>query len=154
MTDLKHVSDWFRAAADIEAETPITVGATTVGPEGRVERSGTTSLALGKLVELRRRQCRLSPEALAAQADVDLEDVVSIERGGGEIPEPRTVHQIASVLKLPEHRLFELAGLVKPRDGRLREATVRFAARSESIEELRPEELAALEEYVKVLAES
>lgn len=154
MTDLNRVSDWFRSAADVEAETPITVGATTVGPEGRVERNGTTSLALGKLVELRRRQCRLSAEALATEANVDLEDVVSIERGEGGIPEPRTVHQIAGVLKLPEKRLFELAGLVKPRDGRFREATVQFAARSESLEELRPEELAALEEYVKVLAES
>ncbi len=79
---------------------------------------------------------------------------MNIERGEGFVPEPRTVHQIAQVLKLPERRLLELAGLTEVRDRRLREATVRFAARSEPIEELRPEELEALEEYVKVLAES
>lgn len=35
-------SDSFRAAADIEAETPITVGATTVGPDGRLSNSQLT----------------------------------------------------------------------------------------------------------------
>jgi len=35
MAKLTQINDLFRAAADIEAETPITVGATTVGPEGR-----------------------------------------------------------------------------------------------------------------------
>ena len=36
MTKFNQISDLFRAAADIEAETPITVGATTVGPDGRL----------------------------------------------------------------------------------------------------------------------
>jgi transcriptional regulator with XRE-family HTH domain len=155
MATFTRIADSFRAAADIEAETPITVGATTVGPEGRFsDRGASGPLALAKLVELRRRQCRLTAEDLATRADVDLADVVNIERGEGFVPEPRTVHQIAQVLKLPERRLLELAGLTEVRDRRLREATVRFAARSEPIEELRPEELEALEEYVKVLAES
>ncbi len=34
MATFTRITDSFRAAADIEAETPITVGATTVGPEG------------------------------------------------------------------------------------------------------------------------
>src|SRR2546430_1536968 len=38
MGKLTQINDLFRAAADIEAETPITVGATTVGPEGRFSR--------------------------------------------------------------------------------------------------------------------
>jgi len=36
MTTFIQISDRLRAAADIEAETPITVGATTVGPDGRL----------------------------------------------------------------------------------------------------------------------
>jgi hypothetical protein len=36
MTKLNPITELFRAAADIEAETPITVGATTIGPEGRL----------------------------------------------------------------------------------------------------------------------
>jgi HTH-type transcriptional regulator, competence development regulator len=155
MAQLTHMGDRFRAAAEIEARTPITVGATTVGPEGNLSGKGVPrSLALAKLVELRRRQCRLSPEDLASQADVDLEDVVSIERGEGRVPEPRTVHQIAQVLNLPERCLLQLAGFVEAKDVRFRKATIRFAARSEPTADLLPEELEALEEYVKVLAES
>jgi len=155
MTDLKRISDWFLAAAEVEAETPITVGATTVGPQGRLaERSRTEGLALAKLVELRRRQRGLSTLDLATQAGVDLEEVVSIEQGGVSVLEPRTVHQIARVLSLPERRLLELAGLAEAHDRHVREATVRFTARSEPIEALRPEELEALEEFVKVLVES
>jgi transcriptional regulator with XRE-family HTH domain len=155
MANFTQISELFRVAADIEAETPVTVGATTVGPEGRFSGRGVSGpFALAKLVELRRRQCRLTVEALASRADVDLEDVMTIERGEGLSPEPRTVHQIAQVLNLPKRRLLELAGLAESRDHRIREATVRFAARSEPIEELSPEELEALEEYVKVLAES
>ncbi|HKI37051.1 MAG TPA: hypothetical protein VKA46_34680 [Gemmataceae bacterium] len=50
--------------------------------------------------------------------------------------------------------LLELAGFVEARDSRLREATVRFAAHSEPVADLLPEEREALEEYVKALAES
>lgn len=38
MGNFAQINDLFRAAADIEAETPITVGATTVGPDGRFSR--------------------------------------------------------------------------------------------------------------------
>lgn len=36
MKEFTHINDLFRAAADIEADTPITAGATTVGPGGRL----------------------------------------------------------------------------------------------------------------------
>lgn len=40
MAKFTHISDLFRAAAEIEAQTPITVGATTVGPEGHLADRG------------------------------------------------------------------------------------------------------------------
>lgn len=155
MTNAALASELFLAAAEIEAQTPITVGVSAIAPEGRSGHRGVSGRhVFARLIELRRRQMRLSLETLASQADVALEEIVSIERSEGMVPEPRTVHQLAQVLELPERRLRELAGLMEVRDGKFREATVRFAARSESVEELRPEELEALEEYVKVLAET
>ncbi len=35
MAEIPEISDLFLAAAEIEAETPITVGANMVGPDGR-----------------------------------------------------------------------------------------------------------------------
>jgi len=154
MAQLTYIGKRFRAGAEIEATTPIMVGAASRGTAGRVsDRGGSSGLAFAKLVELRRRQYGLSAEALADKAAIDLEEVVNIERGEGIVPEPRTVRQLAQVLQLPERKLQQLAGLVEAKDNRLREATVRFAARSEPVENLLPEEQEALEEFVKLLAE-
>jgi transcriptional regulator with XRE-family HTH domain len=152
MADLKNVSEWFREAAETEANTPITAGLTRVGEVRYPKHGRIESVALAKLIELRRRQCGLSTEELAMQADVNLEDVVNIERGEGAVPELRTVRQIVFVLKLPEKRVLQLAGLSESRDRHLREATVEFAARAEPVEKLTPEEHKALEEFVSFLA--
>lgn len=39
MAKFNQINDLFQAAADVESETPITVGATTVGPEGRFSKT-------------------------------------------------------------------------------------------------------------------
>jgi len=46
-----------------------------------------------------------------------------------------------------------LAGLLQVKDFGLQQASVRFAARSEPMEDVSPEEHAAFEEYVKFLNE-
>jgi hypothetical protein len=146
---------WLRSKAAEEDNGIVSVGG-LVCALARSEEGSKAPLAervaLAKLVELRRRQYRLSAEDLAEKAAVDLEDVLSIERGEGIVPGPQVVHRLAQALELPEPRLRELAGLVLARDARLREATVRFAARSEPVALLLPEERAALEEFVGVLA--
>ena len=48
---------------------------------------------------------------------------------------------------------MQLAGLSQPKDARLSEEAIRFAARSEPIEELNDVERAALEAFVSVLSE-
>ena len=75
---------WLRAKAEEEDNGIVSAG----GLVCALARSETESkvhlterVALAKLVELRRRQYRLSAEDLARKADVDLADVVSIERG-------------------------------------------------------------------------
>jgi HTH-type transcriptional regulator, competence development regulator len=148
---------WLRAKAEEENNGIVSVGGLVCALAKSEEESKAhlaERVALAKLVELRRRQYRLSVEDLAKKADVDLEDVVSIERGEGTVPEPRTVHRLAQALELPERRLLELAGLVQAKDARFRKATVRFAARSEPVANLLPEEQEALEEFVGLLAES
>jgi hypothetical protein len=112
----------------------------------------TERTALAQLVEWQRRRLRLTVEQLAAQADVEIEDILIIEQGG-EKTEPRTVYKLSQALKLPCEKLMLLAGLVSERDQRLERAAVRFAARSAPIEALSREQTEALEEFVKILAE-
>ena len=110
-------------------------------------------LAFARLIELSRRGLRFSVEELAGKADVDVSELVGIEEGKCD-PEPRTIFKLAAVLRVPQEKLLELSGLTKARDRRLNDAAIRFAARSERMDELSTEEETALREFVKILAES
>jgi len=111
-------------------------------------------VAFARLVELSRRKQRLTVEQLAEKADVDVSQLIEIEEGESVSPEPRTVYKLAQVLNFPQDRMMVMSGLARTRDRHLTEATVRFAARSEPVSILSPEEEEALQEYVKVLVES
>ena len=112
-------------------------------------------VALAKLVELRRRQYRLSAEDLSRKADVDLEDIVSIERGEGTVPaEPRTMQCLARPSSCPSKGSSSWRDSCRRRTRAFRKATVRFAAQSEPVANLLPQEQAALEEFVGLLAGS
>ena len=111
-----------------------------------------TQVAFGKLVELSRRQRGLNREQLAREADIDVAELLGIERGKTTTVEPRTVFKLAQVLRLPAPRLMELAGLAIRNDHRLDAAAVRFAACSEPVDKLSSDEQRALQEFVGTLA--
>lgn len=158
MARMNSDQNWLLRKAKEEANGFVCVGglAHTLGAaEARSQpahRAG--KHVFSRLVNLRRRELKLSVEQLAEKADVDLEELVDIEIGEFDTPEPRTVHQIARVLKLPEQKLMLLAGLTVSRDEQVNRAAVRFAARSDSIEKLSPAERDALEEFVRFLADA
>lgn len=108
---------------------------------------------LGQLIEYTRRRMGLSLEDLSKRASVALGELLAIERDNA-IPTPRALYQLAQHLDLPFGKLQELAGLAEPRDERLNEAALRFAARSEPTAQLSAAEREAYEEFIKVLAES
>ena len=105
---------------------------------------------LGQLIEYTRRQLGLSLEELSRRASVDLGELLAIERDNAT-PTPRALYQLAQYLHLPLGKLQELAGLAEPRDDRLTEAALRFAARSEPTAQLSATEREAYEEFIKVL---
>jgi transcriptional regulator with XRE-family HTH domain len=169
-----HVTrEWAREQAGIEPDDGITsvgglahrIGALeptrAPGREAVVRPSGAPPVwrdprrhSLGKLVELSRRRLRLSIEQLAAQADVDVAELLALERAGDVVPQTRTVRQVAGVLRVPVEPLLELAGLAPAESASLTESAVRFAARSESINDLSKEEEEALSWFVQELAKA
>ena len=104
-------------------------------------------------VKLARRERNLSLEQFAEKVDVDLVELLKIEKDEQYVPALRTVHQIATFLKVPEQKLMALAGLLKAKDAKFQSAALKFAANSEPVEKLSEEEHAALEEYIKFLCE-
>jgi len=67
------------------------------------------------------------------------------------LPEAETIRRLAQALSLPEERLLTLAGRNGATDSNIQEAAARFAARSEPIKQLSPEEREALQEFVQFL---
>src|ERR1017187_3448523 len=109
--------------------------------------------AFVRFVQLARRERKLTLDQFAEKVDIDLAELLKIEKDEQYTPAIRTVHKIAEFLNIPEKRLMVLAGLLRVKDVQFQKAALKFSASSEPVERLSQEEHAALEEYVKFLCE-
>lgn len=150
--------EWYLAQADREGTREIGAGNLEVQPTELVREkevnysaasTGTASPAFALLIRLKRLEHRWTFEKLAHEADVELAELLSIDRDN-VTPRPRTVIQLASALQLPATALKKLSGLTRP-DPVFQEQALQFAARSESMHDLRPEEKAALASFIAFL---
>jgi transcriptional regulator with XRE-family HTH domain len=153
--DINVTSAWVLARAEREPESGITSVGGLIGPvEGSRAALAMESsrLSLARFVELSRRKRQLSVEQLSERADVEVAELLAIENGEEFIPEPRTIYQLSRELGVKPEPLLELAGLVSVKQSRISDAAIRFAARSEPMAKLSPEEEKALHWFVKELA--
>lgn len=144
--------------AQIEGDAEIGAGHLAIDPvfdgdtSPGVERDDESSIVFGRLINLMRRQRRISLEQLAADADVTLTELVGIESDMHYRPALRTTYQLANYFHMPRTGFLELAGLTAQKNARLAEGAVRYAAPADSTAELTPEENAALKAFVAVLS--
>jgi hypothetical protein len=122
--------------------------------EGGIHREDdfVEAYAFGALVQLLRRDRKLTVDQLASAVQVGTPELISIELDPKYIPKPRTVFQISKYFGLPDRPLMKLANVTTTHNDRLRDAAVRFAASSSKVMELSREERAALAEFVQFLA--
>lgn len=157
---LERSKEWWMSRARREGDAVIGAGLLAFDPAPE-ERPLSASafpaeenrIAFGKFVNLMRRRRGLSMEQLADAAEVDASELLVIEDDLHHAPEPRTVYRLAQTFEVSQRRLMQLAGLTAVNDVGLRQEAVRFAARSESVQKLTPEESSALEAFVAVLSE-
>ncbi len=149
--------EWCMAKARLEEDAEVGVGLLALDPLAESPAphyEEEPQIAFSRFVRLMRRKKELTVEKLAEEADLDLGELVSIEENAHHRPEPRTVYQLAKAFGVPTKKLSELAGLVLARDSQFSQEAIRFAARSEPIEKLTPEENDALETFITVLSET
>lgn len=144
--------DWCKTMALREGDAEVGAGFIAVDPIIDGQTAPESRLALGRFVHLMRRQRKLSLEQLADDADVDVGELMSIEMDAHHLPDPRTIYQLANLFGVSPKKLMALSGLTKPKDISYVEEAVRYAARSESIEDLSAEEHAALDGLILVLS--
>ncbi|HEV2160450.1 helix-turn-helix transcriptional regulator [Bradyrhizobium sp.] len=158
---IERSKEWWMARARREGDAAVGAGLLAFDPAPD-ERPATiaqtaaaeeTRIAFGKFVNLMRRRRGLSMERLAEVAELDASELLVIENEVHYVPEPRTIFKLAQTFEVSQRRLMQLAGLAAANDAGLRQEAVRFAARSEAMHKLTPEENSALEAFVAVLSE-
>lgn len=157
---LERSKEWWMARARREGDSVIGAGLLAFDPEPDERRLNVqaavieeTRIAFGRFVKLMRRRRGLSLEQLAQAADLDTGELIEIEGDVHYVPEPRTVFKLAQTFEVSQQRLLQLAGLAVANDAGFRQEAVRFAARSESVQNLTNEENSALEAFIAVLSE-
>ncbi len=152
--------EWCLRMAQLEAEAggEISAGLLAVDPvftsqSATVEAQEETTIAFSRFIQLARRGRGLTVEKLAEDADVEITELISIEENGQHKPDLRTVYQLANYFGVQRANLLQIAGLTAPKDSHIVSEAVRFAARSESVAALTPEERSALDAFVSVLSE-
>lgn len=110
--------------------------------------------AFGMFVRMLRKKEGLTVADLARQVRVDEEELRAIERDLHHKPRPRTVHQIAQRFKIYPHRMLKLSGATVNTNLKVREEALRFAAKSDDINSLTPDEQKMLAEFVAYVNES
>ena len=152
--------EWCIRMAELEEDAEIGAGRLAIDPvfdseaaPVEVSDEDGPNIVFGRFVRLMRRRLGLSLEKLAVAADVDMAVLVEIENDPHHKPELRTAYQLANYFGVSRPGLMQVAGLTAPKDARLFNEAVRFAARSEPTTELTSEESAALEAFVAVLSE-
>jgi HTH-type transcriptional regulator, competence development regulator len=153
---------WLLKAALKEDKMPVSAGAFTFDmvandaeeKQMMVAEESCTYLSFGRLINLRRRERGLTLESLAEMVSIDLDELVGIEQMSGCTPEPRTVCQLAEVLKLPEQRLVQLSGCVEKKDEVVTNQTVCFEVPNNASETLSREQKQILDSYIRYLENS
>lgn len=156
---LEITREWFERRAKLEGDLDISAGSLAMDPTQKQDNvatpaedsAGSLRMAFGSLVETMRRQKGLSIEKLAEKANLDVEDIIRIERDAHFRPEPRAVYRIAETFELPNKALLQLSGntIARPE---MQEHALRFAARAgDTPQKLSREEQRILEEFIAYL---
>jgi hypothetical protein len=152
---LERSKDWFERRIALEGNAEVGAGLPP-GSAGQVAGESNikpldTRIAFGTFVELWRRNMGWDAVKLGEAAGVATEEILEIEMNPQSEPEPGAVRRLAKVFGLSPRPLLELAGLIEARTPNLREAAVRFAARSESVAALNARERDAFEAFVATI---
>src|SRR5262245_56274305 len=125
MKTMKKISltkEWCMNAAAREAHSEVGAGLSAFAtwpdiPTSNIQPEQDKSrIVFGRFVQLMRRKRSLTVEELAIKADIDLDELVTVEEAMPRFPEPRTIYQLAQFFRVPAKALLQLSGLSKPRD--------------------------------------
>ena len=150
---------WCRNAGSREEGLDIGAGVIAADPmfthePGDDESPEASRMALGRFINLMRRDQGLSIEALAEKADIEIGELFSLENNAAHLPDVRTLYQLSEIFGVSQEKLMGLSGLTHANDADYVGEAVRYAAKSASVEVLTEDEHAILNGLISVLSEN
>lgn len=104
------------------------------------------------LLKMLRLNSKLSVNDLASKLDLDVDEIIFLERQVGSRASPRTLVVLAKFYGIPAQVFLQLIGASKAKNDVIEEEMIRFAAESESFEKLTSREKKRLNRVVKVIS--
>src|SRR5438874_8412081 len=132
-----------------QLRTPDTSHPSAVGASDSVPPASGV-VAIGRLIQLARREEHLRPEQFAVKIGIDLAELQAAETGSS-VPEPRVLYALSEALDISYQKLMSLAGHRKDRDEILEREVLRFAASSAPMDKLSHNEVQALQDLLRLL---
>jgi transcriptional regulator with XRE-family HTH domain len=154
--ELKLSTKWLRHHLDDDENHDFSAGDLALRTHESVSTpavQGRASPAFGTLVHLWRIDQGMTVKKLAEVAQIDTDEIESIEVEAEYVPEAQTVCSLASVMRVPELKLLTLAGHVVQNDPDLAEHSLSFAANAKQWEHISKEQRTLLKQYIKYLSE-
>lgn len=162
MIKFSATNKWYELAAESESGVP----AISAGPSCvTISPSLASEVALKRdireirklegfstLLKMLRLERKLTIEKLALKLDVDINELVLLERQVGYKATPRTLVALAEFYDIPKYVFLQLVGALKIQNDVIKEEMIRFAAESESFEKLSKEEKKLLNRIIEVIS--
>lgn len=104
------------------------------------------------LVHQVRRRDNLSIVQFAERIRVEANELEMIEENPDYVPNPRTLHQIATYMKVPARAVLSLTSDAIAQNENVAEAAIKFAASSDDLSRLTRAERNGLNDFVKFLS--
>lgn len=156
--NLKFSKQWCLEMAQLEGDSEVSAGVRFLTeeqeslPQMPSDELSRGRSVFGRYVNLMRRRGGLEIQELATEADIDVDEVESIE-AGIDNPDPRAIYQLANVFSVESAKLSKMAGLTRANDAEFVDRSLKFAASSNPNAELSEAERLALEAYVRYLTD-
>jgi transcriptional regulator with XRE-family HTH domain len=163
---LHFTNDWLRSQIDLDADIECDAGV-PVHDTSPLERFLQSKLnqqtgepapeqkmaVLHVLVHQLRRRDNLTVSQLAERIRVEAAELETIERDRDYVPRPRTLHMLASYMKVSTQAVQSLTSDAIARNDNVTEAALKFAASSKDLSSLTSAERRGLNNFVKFLAD-
>lgn len=162
---LHFTNEWLRKQIEKDADVDIEAGiplrdTSSIAALARPEATQTRPVqqqpqkaVLHVLVHQLRRRDGLTVSQLAKLIRVEAEELEQIEADPSYVPRPRTMHMLASYLKVSTQAVQSLTVDAIARNDNVAQAALKFAASSKDLSALSSSERKALNNFVKFLSQ-